>query len=241
MDRVSEASAVAVPRDLTLYDTETGEKHQITDGLADATSPTWDASGKYLWFFGSTNYGLNSSVLDMSAYERANTRGFYLMVLSKADSSPLLPESDEEAARAGRPPREPGREIPNRPDSAAPAPRGAAGGPDRAAGQNAEAADSMPNAQRAMAARPVRIDFDGIQQRIIAVPDMALRDYSQLRAGAPGTVFFLEAIPATGTNDRPGGGPGGGGGHATSLSAQHSARRAVRAGRRAVRRERGRP
>ena len=36
----------------------------------------------------STNYGLNSSLLDMSAYERSTTRGLYLMVLSKADSSP---------------------------------------------------------------------------------------------------------------------------------------------------------
>src|SRR6476620_1781881 len=136
-------------RAINLYDVETGEKHQITDGLADATSPAWDASGKYIWFFGSTNYGLNSSVLDMSAYERATTRGLYLIVLSKADSSPLLPESDEEAARAGRPPREPGREVPNRPDSAAPAPRGGANA--GRAPQNAEASDSLPNAQRAAA------------------------------------------------------------------------------------------
>ena len=192
-------------RAITLYDVETGEKHQITDGLADATSPAWDASGKYLWFFGSTNYGLNSSVLDMSAYERATTRGLYLMVLSKADSSPLLPESDEEAARAGRPPREPGREIPNRPDSAAPAARGAAA--SRA--PNAEAPDSMPNAQRSASGKPVRIDFDGIQQRIVAVPDLALRDYAQLHAGPPGTVFFLEPVPAAGTQDRPAGGFGG--------------------------------
>ena len=192
-------------RAITLYDVETGEKHQITDGLADATSPAWDAGGKYLWFFGSTNYGLNSSVLDMSAYERATTRGLYLMVLAKADSSPLLPESDEEAARAGRPPREPGREIPNRPDSAAPAPRSAAA--NRA--PNAEARDSMPNAQRSVTSRPVRIDFDGIQQRIVAVPDLALRDYAQLQAGPPGTVFFLEPVPAAGTQDRPAGGFGG--------------------------------
>src|SRR5262245_45103731 len=70
-------------RAITLYDVETGEKHQITDGLADATSPAWDASGKYLWFFGSTNYGLNSSVLYMSASEPANTRGLNLSVTSK--------------------------------------------------------------------------------------------------------------------------------------------------------------
>jgi tricorn protease len=30
---------------------------------------------------------------------------------------------------------------------------------------------------------------------------VALRDYSQLRAGAPGTVFFHESIPQTGTNE----------------------------------------
>jgi tricorn protease len=207
-------------RAITLYDVDSGEKRQITDGLADATSPTWDASGKYLWFFGSTNYGLNSSVLDMSAYERANTRGLYLMVLSKADSSPLLPESDEEAARAGRPPREPGREIPNRPDSAAPA-RSAQGRT-----QNAEAPDSMPNAGRAAAGRAVRIDFDGIQQRIVAVPDLAIRDYSQLRAGPPGTVFFLEPIPPSGTSERGGGGGGPGAGNNTLHRYQLSTRRA---------------
>ena len=120
------------------------------------------------------------------------------MVLAKAEPSPLLPESDEEAARAGRAPREPGREIPPRPTAlhrrvaARPATRR----------QNAEAPDSMPNVQRAVAGRPVRIDFDGIQQRIIAVPDLALRDYAQLRAGPPGTVFFVEPMPASGTGGR---------------------------------------
>ena len=212
-------------RAITVYDVETGEKHQMTDGLADATSPAWDASGKYLWFFGSTNRGLHATLLDMSAYERETTRGLYMIVLAKADSSPLLPESDEEAARAGRPPREPGREVPNRPDSATP-PRGAANGA-RPPAPNAESADSMPTAQRAVPGRPVRIDFDGIQQRIVAVPDLALRDYSQLRAGSPGTVFFLEPIPATGTGDRPGGGGGFGGGNNTLHRYQLNTRRAT--------------
>ena len=66
----------------------------------------------------------------------------------------------------------------------------------------------MPNAQRSAAGKPVRIDFDGIEQRIVAVPDLALRDYAQLHAGPPGTVFFLEPVPAAGTQDRPGGGGG---------------------------------
>ena len=181
-------------RALFIHDTETGQSKQVTDGLADVTSPAWDANGKHLWFFASTDYGLNSSVLDMSAYERENTRGLYVMVLAKSDASPLLPESDEETGRraqsdSARAPRAEG-------DSAA-APRG----PQRAV--------------------TVRIDFDGLQQRVIAVPNITPRNYQQLKAGVAGTVFFLEPMPASGT-----GGAGGGGGGSTLHRFQVSTRRA---------------
>jgi tricorn protease len=64
----------------------------------------------------------------------------------------------------------------------------------------------------------VHIDFDGLQSRVIPVQDVALREYGQLRAGAPGTVFFLEPIPQTGTSEPPGPpGAGGGGGGANVL------------------------
>ncbi|MDB4887222.1 MAG: peptidase, partial [Gemmatimonadetes bacterium] len=56
----------------------------------------------------------------------------------------------------------------------------------------------------------VRIDFDRLQQRIVPVQDVAQRDYGDLHAGAPGTVFFLEAVPVTGTAEpAPGSQPGG--------------------------------
>src|SRR5262249_9959973 len=45
---------------------ETGETKQITDGLADSVWPVWDASGKYLWFLASTDFGLRSQWLDMT-------------------------------------------------------------------------------------------------------------------------------------------------------------------------------
>ena len=43
---------------------------QVTDGLADAMWPAWDASGKYLWFLASTDFGLRSQWLDMTSYDR---------------------------------------------------------------------------------------------------------------------------------------------------------------------------
>ena len=54
---------------------ETGESKQVTDGLADAVWPAWDASGKYLWFLASTDFGLRSQWLDMTSYDHdANFR-----------------------------------------------------------------------------------------------------------------------------------------------------------------------
>ena len=42
---------------------------------------------------------------------------------------------------------------------------------------------------------PVVIDFDGFQQRVVAVPGVSERQYARLGAGVAGTVFFLEAPP----------------------------------------------
>ncbi len=179
-------------RAIFAYDVESGVAKQMTDGMADATSPAWDAGGKYLWFFASTNLALNSSLLDMSKYDRPDSRAVYLAILNKGDASPLLPESDDEGARmrgdSVRAPSDSTRSAP----AAAPAP-----------------------------ARAVTIDFDNLQRRILVVPGITERDYSQLRAGPAGTVFFVEPLPSTGT------GGGGGGGAGVLHRFQLSSRRAV--------------
>ncbi|MGE0866069.1 MAG: PDZ domain-containing protein, partial [Vicinamibacterales bacterium] len=140
-------------RAIVVANVETGEKKQVTDGLADAMYPVWDASGRYLWFLASTDFGLASQWLDMTSYGRQPTFALYVAVLKNTDPSPLLAESDEEAGVAGG--------------------AGGAGG-------------SAP-------AVTVQIDFDRLQQRILAVPGVPARPYLDVKAGAAGTVFFLEA------------------------------------------------
>ncbi|MEQ8907339.1 PDZ domain-containing protein [Ekhidna sp.] len=81
------------------HNIETGEKMQLTDGMADAISPVWDQNGKYLYFLASTNYGLNSGWLDMSSYDPQVTRSLYCLILSEDTPSPTLPKSDEEDSK----------------------------------------------------------------------------------------------------------------------------------------------
>ena len=169
---------------------ETGETKQVTDGLADAVWPTWDASGKYLWFLASTNFGLRSQWLDMTSYDRQTTFGLYLAVLKKSDPSPLLPESDEDrGVGTGTRRLQPGA----CPDET---PAGAGGGGGEGGPGGGQRGQRPPVT--------VQIDFDGLQQRIISVPGVPERQYADLQAGVDGQVFYMEAGRAGG-----GGGPGG--------------------------------
>jgi tricorn protease len=87
-------------RAIFVHDTQTGTTRQLTDGMADAIDPIWDAAGKYLYFLGSTDYGLNTGWLDMTSYDRPVTRALYVALLQEGEESPFLPKSDEEEAAA---------------------------------------------------------------------------------------------------------------------------------------------
>ena len=76
------------------------QSRQLTDALADATSPSFDASGKYLYFLASTDYGPRSGWIEMSAVDRPSRRSVYLAVLNANEPSPLLPESGDEPGSA---------------------------------------------------------------------------------------------------------------------------------------------
>ena len=205
-------------RAIFVANVDTGETKQITDGLADAMYPVFDANGKYLWFLASTDYGLRSQWLDMTSYDHNETFGLYVTVLKKGDPSPLLPESDEDTGVSSAP----------APGSGGGGGRGGRGGPPTGSGQATEggaegaaaqggdqAAPAAPRTPRAPVT--VTIDFAGLQQRIISVPGVPVRQYASLKAGAAGTVFYLESAEA--------GGAGGGG--ATLQRYRLSDRRAV--------------
>jgi len=155
-------------RAIFVADAESGESHQVTDGMADAVYPVFDASGTYLWFLASTDYGLKSQWLDMSSYDHNENFGLYLAVLQKGVASPLLAESDED-------------------------PGVSAEGGDKAGADAAKPAAKGAKPAAGAAAAATKIDFDGLQSRIVSVAGVPERQYSLLKAGAGGTVYFLEA------------------------------------------------
>ncbi len=181
---------------IEVVNVETGESKQVTDGLADAVWPAWDASGKYLWFLASTDLGLKSQWLDMTNYDHTETLGLYAVVLRKGDPSPFLPESDEENGMPAAPSFGGGR--------------GGRGGTAAAASEENAGEATVRPAPRAPMPN-VQIDFDGLQNRILSVPGVAERQYSDLKSGAPGMVYFVEA----GAAGAAAGGRGGAGGGST--------------------------
>ncbi|MCC9166970.1 S41 family peptidase [Pontibacter harenae] len=162
-----------------VHNVETGQTLQLTDNMADALSPVWDESGKYLYFLASTNYGLNTGWLDMSSYDHPVTRSLYMMVLSKDTPSPLLPKSDEELARN----EESEEQELSLQDGKAKSKKKE---PRTSSGQKGEAKVVKPSVQ-------VKIDMEDLSQRIIAI-DVPERNYTALLPGPEGQVFYLESI-----------------------------------------------
>ncbi len=87
-------------RTVYAYSLEQDKSYAITDGLSDVSDPAFDAGGKYLYFFGSTDAGPVKQWFDMSNADMRATRSLYVVVLRKGIPSPIAKESDEEKGPA---------------------------------------------------------------------------------------------------------------------------------------------
>ncbi len=79
-----------------LYSVDQDKIFPVTDGLSDASEPIFDRSGKYLFFFASTNAGPVVNWFDQSNNDMRVTKSIYLLTLLKETTSPFAKENDEE-------------------------------------------------------------------------------------------------------------------------------------------------
>ncbi len=150
------------------YQISTKKTIQITDPIADAISPIWDASGKYIYTLASTDYGLQSGWLDMSSYDPSVTRSLYAVVLNSKDKAPNLPKTDEEEAKKEG--------------------KDAKTSKDKKKGKKDDKKDSKKIT--------VTIDEKGLFNRAVALK-LPARNYVSLIKGPKNKVFVSESIPNT--------------------------------------------
>lgn len=163
-----------------------GKSTQITDGMSDAANPVFDKDGKYLYFTASTNSG-ETLALDIRRISSESSSSIYLAVLDKTLPSPFAPESDEE--------KEP--EDKKKPDAGKPDSPAAAEPPKAVEPEKPKPASEEPpkpgEPEKPKPAPPdVKIDLDGIGQRILSMP-MPARPYAGLQVAKPGILLALDA------------------------------------------------
>jgi tricorn protease len=140
--------------------------------LSDASEPVFDAGGKYLWLAASTDAGPFLTWFSQASSDIEQTNSLYLITLAKETPSPFAKESDEEQTQDEEQEgdEEDGEEA------------------DDGAGEEAEEEGEDGEDEPV----EVKIDLDGLAQRIVAVP-LPPAFYSSLQTGEEGQLFYLEA------------------------------------------------
>jgi tricorn protease len=160
-----------------VYSLEQGKFFQITDGMSDALYPAFDKNGKYLYFTASTDVALSTAGLDMTSEEHRVSRSTYVAVLSKDLPSPLAPESDEEKSKE---------------EKKADLDKDKSKDEGKAADKSAADKDAKDDKDKKKEEPVVvKMDIDGIGQRILSLPIPA-RNYVNLLAGKSGILFLSE-------------------------------------------------
>ncbi len=160
-----------------IYDAQDAKVHVVSGEFTNDFSPAWDPEGRYLYFLSSraTNPVLASN--DADVIETKNVQPF--MVLLRRDvPNPF-------AATKGLP------EEPKKADTAK---------PDEKSGK-AGATGAKAEEKKEEAPKPVAIDFDGLAQRDVALPDVERGQYADIAATAK-FVYFL-SNPIKGMDEQP--------------------------------------
>lgn len=142
---------IAYPRDaanrnsvIVLYDTKTGQRHEVTSEFYNAGDPVFDAEGNYLYLTTGQQFSPTYSDLDNTWVYAASTR-LAALPLRKDVASPLAPRNDAEAAKDDKAKDE----------------------------KKDEKKDEAKNGDKKDAAKAVEIDLDGLESRMILLPPAA--------------------------------------------------------------------
>ncbi len=153
-------------RSIFVFDTQDSKIYRVTESFTDDGEPCWDPDGKYLYFLSDRTYDPVFSRIGFSAIVEKMTKP-YLVLLDKQTKSPFLPKEPEEMESE-----------------------------DEKSGEKKSSADEKSKEKKGeKEKKPVKIDFEGIGERIVEFP-VAADHYYGLSA-ISGKVFYLSRIPRT--------------------------------------------
>jgi tricorn protease len=181
-------------RAIFLYSIEAHSSTQVTDGMSDAHSPSFDPNGKYLYFLASTDDGPSNAGIDLSSMDRAQTSAAYVVVLAKYGASPVPPESDDEKIKEE--PKKDAAETDKKDTDKKDAEK-----------KTADSDKKETDKDKKEAEKPVevKVDLEKIGDRILSLPIPA-RNYNGIGAGKTGVLYLAETSPF-GRSSREDGGP----------------------------------
>jgi tricorn protease len=165
-----------------LHDMQTGRNHAVTDGLSHAANPTFSAKGEVLYFTASINTGPTAVGLDLSTQERPRRAGLYALVLAADGKSPLAPKPGDEDGK-----KDDKKDEAKKPD-------------DKKA--DAKKDDKKDEAKKAEPVKPIKVDLEGLADRVVALP-VAERNYDSLAVASDGALYYLQRQQPGVSNEPP--------------------------------------
>ena len=179
--------------EIWVYSLATRQTRRLTGGMTSDTEPVFDPKGRYLYFLSNRDLNLTFSAWEFN-YLYTNPTRVYVGLLAADGPALFLPASDEERAKTEE------RPLTQPPNPAQPPPSQGAQPRPAEPGQRPtpEAAPTpAPTPEAAAAARPapspsavnVKIDFDGFEQRVRAIPGQP-SNYRRLSATGDGVLYL---------------------------------------------------
>ena len=146
-----------------IWDVEASKLHQVGGALFDEFTPVWGAKGDYLYFLSDREF---SPLISQAEWNFATNRqtGVFALALRKDAPHPFPPESDE-------------AEVED----------------ESSEEKDSEDSDGKGGEGKSEAEGPIRIDFDGLGERVARVPVPA-DNYGQLQ-GVEGSLLLVRRAP----------------------------------------------
>ncbi len=169
---------------IKLYSLADGKVTPATTDFYPSFDPIFDPDGKYLYFLSYRTFNEVPGTFDDVDFANPQPAKVYAITLRADEPSPFAPQSDEAAVT---PPADASRSAGSSQPSGSASPENSKAGKDSGAGAK--------KAEKPAKKEPFRIDLDGIQSRIVALPTPA-GNLGNLAAAA-GFVYY-SSTPTSG-------------------------------------------